>query len=52
MTDTDLAEMVELLAFLTVHADRIPPHRRRQAVLALERAERLVPLADDLEHQQ
>ena len=47
MTDDDaLAELVELLAFLTVHADHIPVHRRRQAVLTLGRVERLIPLAD------
>ena len=46
IADTDLAELVELLAFLTVYADHIPAHRRRQAVLTLGRVERLIPLAD------
>jgi hypothetical protein len=49
MTDTDpaLAELTELCSFLLDNAGRIPAHRRRQAVLALERVERLVPLRDN-----
>jgi hypothetical protein len=50
MTDTvdpALTELMELCAFLLDNCARIPAHRRRQAVLALERAERLVPLRDD-----
>lgn len=50
MTRTDpddvLDELTEILGFLTVHAEDIPPHRRRQAILTLERVERLVPLPD------
>lgn len=46
MTDPTLTELHELLAFLTEHAEQVPPHRRRQAVLHLERVERLVPLTD------
>ena len=41
-----MTELVEILAFLIDNISQIPPHRRRQAVLAFERIERLVPLAD------
>lgn len=44
--DPALVELVEITAFLCDNVDRIPAHRRRQAVLGLERVERLVPLAD------
>lgn len=46
MTDSTLTELHELLAWLTEHAAEVPTHRRRQAVLHLERVERLVPLSD------
>lgn len=39
-------ELTELLAWLTEHHHQIPRHRQRQAVLALEKVERLVPLSD------
>lgn len=43
---TLLDQLVEVLAYLTEHVDTIPEHRRRQALLGLERVERLVPVPD------
>jgi len=56
VTDTDLDTIAELTAYIAHHAADIPEHRRRQAVIGLERVERLIPLpddeADDLEPQE
>ena len=43
MTDDLLEELTELSAFLAEHVDAIPIQRRRQALLTLERVERMIP---------
>ena len=42
-TDDLLEELTELSAFLAEHVDAIPAQRRRQALLTLERVERMIP---------